>query len=343
MNTKLTKPLPKEDLAHVLQYARQDLEKLRGARVFVTGGTGFFGKWLLATFQHANRELRLDATMTVLTRDPARFRKESPHLADDPVFSLHAGDVRTFEFPAGKFSHVIHGASSPGTGPLEMFATIVDGSRRTLEFTAQSDASRFLFLGSGAVYGPQPSEITHVPETYHGAPNPLQLNSAYGEAKRAAEHLSCSYGTVHGFAPVIARCFAFAGPHLPLDGHFAIGNFIGDALAGRPISVQGDGTPYRSYLYAADLAVWLWALLVRGESGQAFNVGSDEDLTIAELARIVAEESAPTCEVRIAQPAVASVQPLRYVPLVERARTELGLEVHIKLREGIQRTLGWLR
>ncbi len=119
------KPLPKEDLAHVLEFAQQDLEQLRGARLFVTGGTGFFGKWLLATFQHANRELRLGASMTVLTRDPARFRNESPHLSDDPAFTFHAGDVRTFDFPAGKFSHIIHGASGSGSGPLDMFATIV--------------------------------------------------------------------------------------------------------------------------------------------------------------------------------------------------------------------------
>src|ERR1700680_298863 len=182
MNTIPVKPLPKEDLAHVLEFAQQDLEKLRGSRLFVTGGTGFFGKWLFGTFLHANRELRLGATMTVLTRDPVRFRSESPHLADDPALSIHAGDVRTFEFPAGKFSHVIHGASGPGSGPLDMFATIVDGSRRTLEFAAQSGVKRLLFLSSGAVYGPQPSVLTHIPESYLGGPDPLQTASAYGES-----------------------------------------------------------------------------------------------------------------------------------------------------------------
>src|SRR5260370_23744686 len=150
------KALPKEDLAHVSEFAQQDLEQLRGARLFVTGGTGFFGKWLLGTFLHANRELRLGATMTVLTRDPARFRSESPHLAGDPSLSLHAGDVRTFDFPAGKFIHVVHGASGPGSGPLEMFATIVDGSRRAPEIAAQSGSIPFLSLRSGAGCRPQP-------------------------------------------------------------------------------------------------------------------------------------------------------------------------------------------
>ena len=185
--TTNAKPLPKEDLAHALEFAQQDLEQLRGARLFVTGGTGFFGKWLLATFQHANRELRLGAAMTILTRDPTRFRSESPHLADDSAFTFHSGDVRTFDFPAGKFTHIIHGASGPGSGPLEIFATIVDGTRRTLEFAAQSGVKRLLFLSSGAVYGPQPSVLTHIPESYLGGPDPLQTASAYGESKRAAE------------------------------------------------------------------------------------------------------------------------------------------------------------
>jgi nucleoside-diphosphate-sugar epimerase len=337
------KPLPNKDLAHVLEFAQQDLEQLRDARLFVTGGTGFFGKWLLSTFQRANRELRLGATMTVLTRDPARFRTESPHLADDPAFTFHSGDVRTFDFPAGRFTHVIHGASGAGSGPLDMFATIVEGSRRTLEFAAKSGVKRLLFLSSGAVYGPQPSVLTHIPESYLGGPDPLQTASGYGEGKRAAEYLCCASSTAHGFESTIARCFAFAGPYLPLNANFAIGNFMADVLAGRPISVQGDGTPYRSYLFAADLAVWLWALLVRGKNGRAYNVGSDEDLTIAELASLVAEAANPKSKVVIAKSPRLGAEPLRYVPSIVRARKELGIEVRITLQEGIRQTLEWLR
>jgi nucleoside-diphosphate-sugar epimerase len=341
--TNTAKPLPKEDFAHVLEFAQQDLEQLRGARLFVTGGTGFFGKWLLSTFQHANRELRLGAAMTILTRDPTRFRSESPHLADDPALTFHAGDVRTFDFPAGKFTHIIHGASGPVSGPLEIFATIVDGTRRTLEFAAQSGVKRLLFLSSGAVYGPQPSVLTHIPESYLGGPDPLQTASAYGESKRAAEYLCCASSAAYGFESTIARGFAFGGPYLPLDVNFAIGNFMADVLAGRPISVQGDGTPYRSYLFAADLAVWLWALLVRGENGRAYNVGSDEDVTIADLANLVAETAKPKSKVQIAKAPRLGAEPHRYVPSIERARKELQLEVRITLQEGIKQTLAWLR
>ena len=342
MKLATVKALPQADLAHVLQFARQDLERLRGASLFVTGGTGFFGKWLVSTFLHANRELQLGASMTVLTRDPEKFRTECPDQAADPALVLHSGEVRTFTFPQRRFSHIILGASGPGQGPLDQFSTIVDGTRHTLDFAARCGAQRVLFLSSGAVYGPQPADITHVSETCVGAPDPLQPGSTYGEAKRAAEHLCCTFSAVHDFEFVIARCFAFSGPHLPLDANFAIGNFMGDVLARRPILIQGDGTPYRSYLYAADLAVWLWALLLRGASGRAYNVGSDEDVTISELAHAVAEAGGGQNGVQISRPRIPGAQPTRYVPAIERARTELGLDVRIKLQEGIKRTLNWL-
>ena len=183
--------------------------------------------------------------------------------------------------------------------------------------------------------------MTHVPEDCACAPDPLDSASAYGEGKRAAELLCGLAGRKHGFETKIARCFAFVGPYLPLDKHFAIGNFVRDGLRGGPIRVGGDGTPYRSYLYAADLAVWLWTTLLRGQSGCAYNVGSDADLTIAELARLVAEVVSPGAEVIIAQPSDPEKPTQRYVPSIAHARRELGLEPRVSLREGVRRLADW--
>ena len=221
--------------------------------------------------------------------------------------------------------------------PLAMFDTIVEGTRRSLEFAACTGREKFLLTSSGAVYGQQPPQLPHIAEDYSGAPDPMEPRTAYGQGKRAAEKLCAIYCRLYGFEVKIARGFAFVGPHLPLDAHFAIGNFIGDALRGGSIKVQGDGTPYRSYLYAADLAIWLWTILFRGQSCRPYNVGSDESIDIAALAHLVAELVGGQ-GVRIAQTSTAGQSVERYVPDVARAKGELNLKVAIALRDAIGRT-----
>src|SRR3954453_5794400 len=316
------------DLDHVLAQTGGLWDDLRGARLFVTGGTGFFGCWLLETFLAANDRLKLDASAVVLTRDPQAFHMSVPHLASHRAVTLLQGDVRTFEF-GGRFSHVIHAATDSGQPLAErdrllMFDTIVEGTRRTLDFARRAGARRFLLTSSGAVYGRQPADLTHVPEDYAGGPDAANAAQVYAEAKRAAEML-CALHADADLQPTIARCFAFVGPYLPLDAHFAVGNFIRDALGGGPIRVAGDGTPYRSYLYAADLAIWLWTILLRGKSANPYNVGSSDHLTIADLAEVVVRVAAPGTEIKIARRPLPGAPPLRYVPLTQRALEGLGL------------------
>jgi dTDP-glucose 4,6-dehydratase len=319
---------------------------MRGQRIFITGGTGFFGCWLVESFCHINRELRLEASATVLTRNPANFIAKAPHLAADPHVQLLTGDVKDFKFPEGIFPFVIHAATEASARqaaeePLEMLATILTGTQRTLEFAATHGTVRFLLTSSGAVYGRQPSSITHLPESYAGAPDPLDPNSVYSEGKRAAELMCSLHQKETGIECAIARCWAFCGPHLPLDAHFAIGNFIGNVLRREPISIQGDGTPRRSYLYGADLAIWLWTMLFCAPSLTPINVGSGEDLSILELAQTVAKTLDADAVVRVAGTPVPGTAPSRYVPSVSRAKQLLGLEQTVSLEESIRRTAAW--
>lgn len=295
-----------------------------------------------------NRRLALDASAVLLTRDPARFAARAPHLAADPAFRFVTGSATAFAPPAGTFRFVIHAATEatvPATPqrPAAMLDDDVAATRRVLDFARAAGTERLLFTSSGAAYGPQPPEVYGVAESALSGPATTDTQAAYGHGKRFSEFLCATYARQFGIAIPIARLFAFVGPHLPLDANYAVGNFIGDVLAERPIAVGGDGTPYRSYLYASDLARWLWTILVAGESARIYNVGSGEAVSIRELAQAVAETLAPQTRITIAKDPVPGAPAARYVPAVERAATELGLRPVVSLRDGIQRTAEWHR
>jgi nucleoside-diphosphate-sugar epimerase len=340
------RPLPTEDLELILDLTRDCWSDARRQSFFITGGTGFIGRWLLESFAHANDRLGLGASITVLSRDPAAFARNAPHLAARRDFHWLAGDVRSFDFPAGQFPLLIHAATSTqvpvdAQGHGELLDEIVSGTRRVLDFAKQAGAKRLLFTSSGAVYGPQPAELSHLPESYPGGPDAARPESSYGVGKRTAEELCRSHAAAHGYAVTIARCFAFVGPLLPMDGRYAIGNFIRDALKGTSIEITGDGTAVRSYLYAADLAAWLWTILFRGQPAMAYNAGSMQALSMAELAETVRGVLKSGATVRIARPPVPGVAPSRYVPSVELAERDLGLRGTIPLAEAIKRTARW--
>ncbi|MEZ5401463.1 MAG: NAD(P)-dependent oxidoreductase [Bryobacteraceae bacterium] len=235
-----------EDLDFVLERTEPLWAALRGERIFLTGGTGFFGQWLTETFDWANQRLRLRARRVTLTR-----RREAAERCPEEYW---LGDLRTFPFPPGRFRMAIHAAID--CGDLE---GAVAGTRRMAEFAARNGFERWLFTSSGAA---------RWPETPLGAAK-SECERVVGESAPAA---------------AIARCYSFVGPYLPLDGKFAAGNFLRDKLAGGPVRVAGDGRAVRSYLYAAEMAVHLWTGLFRGWPGRVFEVGAAEAVTVGELA-----------------------------------------------------------
>ncbi|MFL6451415.1 MAG: NAD-dependent epimerase/dehydratase family protein [Bryobacteraceae bacterium] len=336
------------DLAYVLEETKDLWEGLRGQSLFVTGGTGFVGTWLVESFVWANRHLHLDAHMAVLSRNPRAFRDKAPQAAADESVTFVQGSLSDLEIPTREYPFVIHAATDQLGAPSQeepggTFDRELAGTRRVLELARRAKTRRLLCTSSGAVYGEQPPEIPNVSEDYAGAPDTMDVRSGYGLAKRASEFLCTLHGQQYGFEPVIARLFAFVGPHLPLDRNFAIGNFVRDALRGGPIRISGDGTPIRSYLYAADMAVWLWTLLFMAQPFRPYNVGSDREISVGELARCVVEIGAPAAAVEVAQSPSSGVPPARYVPSIERARKELGLEVKIPLDAAIRRMFDWHR
>lgn len=202
----------------------------------------------------------------------------------------------------GQFDFAIHAASS--------------GLKEFLDYCEDTGIKRSLYISSGAIY--------------HG-------DDAYAYDKRRDEKM-CGE---HPANPVIARCYAFVGPRQKLDAQWAVGNFLADALAGRDIRVKSDGTALRSYMHMADLVAWLLTLLVQGKQGKPYNVGSDEAVTIADLALRVARFTGAKVVIEGKRDAINGYA--HYVPSSFNAQMQLNLQTHIRLNDALARTWAWLQ
>ncbi len=347
--------LPPVDGANILRSETQRLfsrsvdqwEKLRGASIFLTGATGLFGRWILEAILHAEETLGLGLNVVVLTRDSASFRRRFSSLSNQGSVSLLDGDVKNFDFTGQQFDYVIHGATTSaaetfsGETSLNKFDTLVSGTRHVLDMASSVGVKRLLFLSSGVAYGGLLKGMTSIPEDFSGAPDTSDYRTGLGQAKRAAEYLCAEYAHLHNFDLTIARCFSFAGPLLPTDLHYAFGNFIHQALYGNQIVVRGDGTPIRSYLYLGDMVIWLITLLAGGGRHTIYNIGSDHQVSIAELAQLVQQIVSPNKKVKIqSRPSysVGNVPRNIYVPDIQRACNEFGLNAWTSLDEIIKLT-----
>lgn len=250
-----------DDLDGIFDHTGPHLAGLLDARILLTGATGGVGRWALEALIWARDRRRGSGEVLVLTRRPAAFRAAVPHLANHPGITVVEGDARTYIPPPGALDYIIAGAAPTGTSDREVTSVIVEGTRRALELAAYH-GSRLVLISSGAARA---------------------ATTTYGMAKHTAEDEAAMSGVEH----VVARLFGFVGPHVPLvRGPFA--DFVADALAGRPVRVAAGGTGLCSYLYAADLAAWLWAITAAGADGVAYDVGSPAAVTLAELAGAVA-------------------------------------------------------
>lgn len=326
-----------EDCSSILKNAPCRWGKLRNSKIFVTGGTGFFGKWLMRSFAHVNSALSLNAEMTVLSRSPEKFLEGNPLFAQAGMPRFVKDDVRTF-CCGGGYDFIIH-AATPSDGrldtadPDELYSIITDGTSNVVKNAEAWRSRKILYISSGGVYGVQPPEIAAMPEDYIPAPT-----GTYGMGKLKSEEICFSCGV----PAVSARCYAFIGPYQALGNRrFAVSSFIGDAIRGVPIHVK-DGSPYRSYLYAADLMAWLWTLLIEGKPGEAYNVGSGEAMTVFELARVISRSVSPEVVLEVDKYDCEAALPPRYVPDVAKA-AGLGLRQYTPISSAIKKTIDWSR
>jgi nucleoside-diphosphate-sugar epimerase len=324
-------------LLHTKQLWEHNISK--GENIFITGATGFFGKSLLDTFVYINEVLNLESKIIVLTRDKAKFLSEYPQFNTSEIEFVE-GTLSTFEYPKQPISYIIHAANDLNENDnsinIDQRPFIV-GTKRILELARQKKVKAILHTSSGAVYGSK-SMSQLISEDQYNDNNIDQFFDYYATNKRHIEKLCDDFYLQYHVPSKIARCFAFVGPYLPLDLHYAIGNFIKNYVENSPLIIKGDGLAYRSYLYSADLCIWLWTILFNGKPCRPYNVGSDEYYTLLEIAKKITGFKNSLLPINVLNEKTA-VKASWYIPSIQRAKNELQLEVYTTLDLAIEKTI----
>ncbi|WP_251371957.1 NAD(P)-dependent oxidoreductase [Polynucleobacter sp. MWH-UH24A] len=333
---------PEEDLEAISDGMKLDLEKLRNKKIFLTGATGFIGKNLVECLLWINEKNSLNIEILAISRDCEKFYRNYPHFKKHTQFKLYQSDVcdNLCNLPIKRIDFVIHAATDvlQQFDPMQILRTSLDGTSNVLSYSIELGCERFLLLSSGAVYGKSPNANVKFSESYIGGADLVSPKSAYALGKQLSEWLTQQVSSL-SIKVKIARCFAFVGPYLPLNQHFAIGNFIEASLQGHTIEIRGDGTPLRTYMYTSDLCICLLKILLSDNSNNVFNVGGDEVVSIRKLANIVKDTLNSDVCINIHQVNNKTID--SYIPDINRIKQALHVIPKINLRDAIRKTADW--
>lgn len=346
MNPNMSKSVRK-DCDEVTASSIPLLSKLKGECIFITGGTGFMGTWLVEMVTFLNDIYGFNTRLILLSDRATNFSAKVPHLAMRKDVELVERDIRNLIEIPDEVTYIIHAAANPdnrmhASDPLKTMDVISRGTDAVLNAAVRlPNLKKLLNISSGLIYGPQPLELDSIAENYRGGSDCGSVASAYSEAKRFAETLCTAYRSQYKMAIVTARPFAFIGPYQLLDKPWAINNFIRDSLMGGPIRILGDGQTVRSYMYPSDMAFWLLRILVDGTSGLAYNVGSPQWVTLQQLAEKIASNFPVKTRIVSQVAGKEYLYKSRLVPDIALTQKSFGLNIKVDIDEAIKRTLSW--
>ena len=354
--------LLEKDLGHIAAALQDDFGEMGGANLLITGAAGFLGYYLVQSVLFWNDRHAAGRPIHLTAVD--NYQRGAPEwildLRDRPDLALVEHDVRR-PLPAGlpAFHYVIHaaGIASPTyyrQHPLETMDTNIEGLRHLLDYARVRSSSPdpvrgFLFYSSSEIYGdPLPGDIP-TPEEYRGNVSCTGPRACYDESKRYGETLTVTFARQHGVPATIARPFNNYGPGLKITDRRVIPDFARDVLDARDIVMLSDGSPRRTFCYAADAVVGYYKVLVRGRPGEPYNIGVEQpEISMMELAERIVALARELFGYRGSVVRHVSAEadylvdnPTRRCPVIAKARTELGYEPTIGLDEGLRRALVW--
>jgi dTDP-glucose 4,6-dehydratase len=340
--------LVRSDAETVLEGRYERLRELREQHIFISGGTGMLGTWLLELIKVLNERYEFGLRATVISRNAEAFAVRWPHLGLQKWATYKDEDIRYLAELPRDVRFVIHAAALTdrrlfASQPSSVAETNSLGTLRIMRAAnLLEDLQRIVILSSGLIYGSQPWDTPQIDEEFAGALHCNDVSTVYAESKRFAEVMARCAISESKLPVVTLRPFAFVGPYQSLQLPWAVTDFIRDCFNGGPIRIMGDGTTVRSIMYASDFAFWVLAALANGGTRETLNVGSPNAIDLVSLAQLITQYFSPVPEIltRLGQ---TGHERSRLVPAIDRAATDLGLEITVPLPEAIQHTVTWHR
>ena len=317
-----------------------DISKFRQSSICILGGTGFIGSWLTESLNYLSAVQDVELQLTIYTRD------KSAALSKFPRAKFKSVTIEEFDFALGTRDLGMHDffingstptSTKPGVNSRQIFylptinaiSSIIESARK------YGNCPRVLNLSSGAVYGHQPMEMKLRPE---GPAKTLDhSDDDYRASKIVSEEMLALVNDQKVLKAASPRLFTFYGPGLPINQHFAVGNFIKDGLNGAPIRIQGSPSTQRSYMFPTDLVSWLLKLIVDIKN-EDFNIGSESSISMLELATLVSELTSKKGVVLLKPETPAN----NYVPSTEYFRSVYQVKENIGLQEGLTQWIKWI-
>jgi nucleoside-diphosphate-sugar epimerase len=330
--------ISERDVEQISTYSAQFIEAAQDQTIVITGGTGFVGRWLVESLLRCGAQ---SPRLILIVRSKNKAQSQLQGIKGAEKVKYIEQDISNklkIDEPVHQIWHLATSSAVPSTpNASHIIDSSLRGTFRLLDLAAgQTEPPKFMHTSSGAVYGRGLKPGLEITEDLRVANDWLKDAEVYDASKRATEMI-LKEATKDGVVSAKnARLFAFVGPYLPIDSHFAIGNFIRAAIESKPITLTSSGVDFRSYLYAADLISWLFAYM-HSDYTEPLNVGSDQSISIRECAELVASIAKLDVKIDLGD----THEPTKYVPNIDRARNVLGLDVYTDLKDSIERTIEW--